>query len=490
MKIKPSVPPENNEYFPKMMPSLSLRNRIAIYYTIATSLMIALVFTGISLMVDHAVFGHYDDELMYEVTETLSGLNLKSKNFNAFSRLNQFDDDDADYQAKKIKTGKIDVDIEFIQLVDTQGKIIKKSSNLATSVLLFKLGQTNPLFFNGSVDGSIFRHLQVPVVNRDGVTKGYLIVARSLIGAGTFLRDLYFVLLFSFPVIIVSLFILTRFIAGESIKPIDDVITTAEKITQTNLNERIELPRHQDELHRLSATINALLDRLQDAFLREQQFTADASHELNTPLSVVKGTLEVLIRKPRLQEHYEARIQFCLTELRRMSKLIDKLLVLALYEGDKISPNIETFALQQLLEDVSARKRPVALEKNIAINLDCSDEVKVAADPVMLEMIVENILSNAIKYSSASSTITISVVQNGSDVVCSIADQGIGIPEKNMLKIFDRFYRVDESRNSKTGGVGVGLSIVKKLADLQQITVDVQSRPNFGSTFILTFQAV
>jgi len=243
-------------------------------------------------------------------------------------------------------------------------------------------------------------------------------------------------------------------------------------------------------LHRLSATINALLDRLQDAFLREQQFTADASHELNTPLSVVKGTLEVLIRKPRLQEHYEARIQFCLTELRRMSKLIDKLLVLALYEGDKISPNIETFALQQLLEDVSARKRPVALEKNIAINLDCSDEVKVAADPVMLEMIVENILSNAIKYSSASSTITISVVQNGSDVVCSIADQGIGIPEKNMLKIFDRFYRVDESRNSKTGGVGVGLSIVKKLADLQQITVDVQSRPNFGSTFILTFQAV
>ena len=130
------------------------------------------------------------------------------------------------------------------------------------------------------------------------------------------------------------------------------------------------------------------------------------------------------------------------------------------------------------------------LKKNIAINLDCSDEVKVAADPVMLEMIVENILSNAIKYSSASSTITISVVQNGSDVVCSIADQGIGIPEKNMLKIFDRFYRVDESRNSKTGGVGVGLSIVKKLADLQQITVDVQSRPNFGSTFILTFQAV
>ena len=333
----------------------------------------------------------------------------------------------------------------------------------------------------------MLRHVQVPLVNPDGVIKGYLIVAHSLMNALTFLQELQIIFLFSFPVIVVTLFVLTRFIAGESIKPIDDVITTAEKITKTNLTQRIPLPHNQDELHRLSATINALLDRLQDAFQREQQFTADASHELNTPLSVVKGTLEVLLRKPRAIEHYEARVQFCLIELNRMRRIIDKLLVLALYEGNKISPNIEEIILPELIDDVLARMRTVTLEKNISITVQQSDNEKVAADPAMLEMIFENILSNSIKYSPVSSAITIAIEHNGSDITCSIADQGIGIPEQNMPKIFDRFYRVDESRNSKNGGVGVGLSIVKKLADLQQITVGVNSKPNIGTTFMLTF---
>jgi signal transduction histidine kinase len=105
----------------------------------------------------------------------------------------------------------------------------------------------------------------------------------------------------------------------------------------------------------------------------------------------------------------------------------------------------------------------------------------------MLEMIFENLLSNAIKYSPASSAIKIAIEHNESVITCCIADQGIGIPGKNIPKIFDRFYRVDESRNSQTGGVGVGLSIVKKLADLQQITLAVQSTPNIGTKFMLTF---
>jgi signal transduction histidine kinase len=215
--------------------------------------------------------------------------------------------------------------------------------------------------------------------------------------------------------------------------------------------------------------------------------SADASHELNTPLSVVKGTLQVLLRKPRAIEHYEARIQFCLIELNRMRKIIDKLLVLALYEGNQISPNIEEIILPLLIDDVVVRMQAAAFEKNISITVQGSDDEKVAADPALLEMIFENILSNSIKYSPVSSAITIAIARNENNITCCIADQGIGIPKKNIPKIFDRFYRVDESRNSKTGGVGVGLSIVKKLADLQQITVGVQSKPNIGTTFLLTF---
>ena len=468
------------------MPRMSLRNRIAIYYTTATSLLIAVIFSGILFLVDRAVSSHNDDALMYEATETIANLKLKDQSFQDLAHANKFDDDSEDYK-KKIKQRNFDINLGFIQLVDHQGKVLNKSENLSTRTLLFKAGNSDTIYFNGRVDGSMLRHVQVPLACSDGITKGYLIVAHSLMNALAFVRELQIIFLLSFPLIVVILFVLTRFIAGESIKPIDDVIKTAEKITKTNLNKRIPLPRHQDELHRLSATINDLLDRLQDAFQREQQFTADASHELSTPLASVKGTLEVLIRKPREIEHYEARVRHCLQELNRMSRIIDKLLVLALYEGDKISPNIEEILLPQLIGDVASRMLPVAEEKEISIAIGCSDNEQVAADHAMLEMMFENILSNAIKYSPASSAITIAIEHNGQDIICSITDQGIGIPGKNIPKIFDRFYRVDESRNSQTGGVGVGFSIVKKLADLQQITLTVESKPNIGTKFMLTF---
>ncbi len=302
-----------------------------------------------------------------------------------------------------------------------------------------------------------------------------------------FYRELQIIFLFSFLVIVVTLFVLTRFIAGKRIKWIDEVCNTAEKITNINLDQRIPLPPHKDEFHRLSATINGLLDRLQDAFQREHQFSADASHELITPLSAVKCTLQVMLRKPRTIEYYEARIPFCLIELNRMSRIIDKLLVLALYDVDKISPAIEEIILPQLIDDVVEKIRAVAFEKNISITVRSSENEKVAADPAMLEIIIENILSNSIKYSPVNSSITITVARNESDITCTIADQGIGISENNIHRIFERYYRVEESINLKSGGFGIGLSLVKKLADLQQIKIAVQSPPGIGTTFNLTF---
>ena len=334
---------------------------------------------------------------------------------------------------------------------------------------------------------SVVRQAQIPLVNRNGITEGYLIVAVPLKNAIIVLHDLQNVFLYSFPAIIVTLFVFTRIIAGKSIRPIDKVIATAERMTQKNLHQRITLPYHHDELYRLSATINDLLDRLQEAFQREKQFTADASHELKTPLASVKGTLEVLIRKPRDREHYEARIQFCLMELNRMAKLIDQLLMLARYESSTMKPNIETILLLPHIEEVIARMKASANEKNISIRMENADSASIAADPAILEMIFVNILSNAIKYSPYGSFITITIERKANTIDCSITDQGIGIPDEKINAVFERFYRVDTSRNSNTGGFGLGLSIVKKLADLQKITVSLKSEKNIGTTVILKF---
>ena len=143
--------------------------------------------------------------------------------------------------------------------------------------------------------------------------------------------------------------------------------------------------------------------------------------------------------------------------------------------------------LHLAIESVTGRLRPIALEKGIDVLVTSNEKTPVIADPAMLEVILENILSNAIKYSPAGSGISITVTQKERTIMCSIADQGIGIPEEKLHAVFERFYRVDESRNSGTGGFGLGLSIVKRLADLQQIKVSVKSEKNLGTTFSLTF---
>jgi len=468
---------------------MSLQHRIAIYYTIATAFLIALVFTIIYFMVERTVYKQFDEVINTEVSEIFSDAHVTRNSFTSFSQFkNRIDDKKVDHlDNKHDDVEHTKVDLEFTQLVNTSGQVINQSGNITKTLLTFNPGETQARYFNTTLSGSTVRQLQLPLRNRNGVIKGYLLMAVPLKNAIIVLSDLENVFLFSFPGIIVTLFILTRLIAGRSIRPIEKVIATAEKMTQPNINQRIALPYHHDELYRLSSTINALLDRMQDAFQREKKFTADASHELKTPLSVVKGTLEVLVRKPREQEHYESKIQFCLTELNRMALLIDQLLMLARYESNKTNPQIQEVLLHYTIDSIVSRMLPIALEKEISFRVDSMESDKVAADPGMLEMILENIISNAIKYSPAGSYIAIKVERNERTMLCHISDQGIGIPQEKLNTVFERFYRVDESRNSGTGGFGLGLSIVKRLADMQQINVSVKSLKNMGTTFTLKF---
>jgi len=477
--------------------SISLRNRIAFYYTFTTALLILLVFTAIYFTVDRVVYGHFDEDLSREVAETLWYANMTSHTFKDFSNFKandinddhdeqDNDDNKARHEIKHQRRKKTDVDQEFIQIINSANEIVVKSANLNTNVLTFNPHEMEMLYSNSQVGNSTVRQVQTALFTRDGQFMGYLIIAVPMKSAIIVLRNLQDVFFVAFPLILIILFALTRLIAGRSIRPIDKVIATAEQMSQTNLDQRIALPYHHDELYRLSATINALFDRMESAFLREKHFTADASHELKTPLAVVKGTLDVLIRKPRDREHYETRIKFCLKELDRMAYLIDQLLMLARYESSKVTPRIVVISFAPLLENVVERMLETAQSKGISITINHAENTPVAADPGMLEMMIENIISNAIKYSAPNSFITVAVTRNNEQVLCSITDQGIGIPEEKLNAIFDRFYRVDEARCTNTGGLGLGLSIVKKLADLQQIKVTVTSAINKGTTFTLT----
>lgn len=470
--------------------SLSLRNRIALYYAIATAVLLALVFILVFFTVERVVFNHFDEELDREVSEILE------KQSHGRSDVWNFDLSDDDSHSDEggdhhheigVDENRDEDDEEFVQLVSQTGKVIARSANLAGDTLAFQSGGQQKRFRSSTAGRLDVRQVQVPLADSKGTIEGYLLAAVPVRDAVTILGDLKQVLLLSYPAIILTLFILTRVIAGQSIRPVEEVIASAEKITRENLERRIPLPRNQDELYRLSATINALLERLQDAFQREKQFTSDASHELKTPLASLKGTLEVLIRKPREREHYEERIRFCLKELDRMSRLIEQLLMLARYESSGIKAHMEPVNPGCHIRETIERMRSHALQKNIPISFTGPESCMVSADPAMLDMIFENILSNAIKYSPSGSTVAVTLSNNTGFVLCSIVDNGTGIPEEKLSRVFERFYRVDESRSSGTGGSGLGLAIVKKLADLQQIAVSVKSRKNQGASVELRF---
>jgi signal transduction histidine kinase len=341
--------------------------------------------------------------------------------------------------------------------------------------------------FDAKLDNISVRQVQIPLYQGSKII-GYLVVAMSLEDSVMVLNNLFFIMLIAFPVILIILFLIARFIAGKSIKPINSIINTANYITKDNLESRIPLPQNKDELFTLSQTINNLLDRIENAVIREKQFTSDASHELRTPLAVIKGTLEVLIRKPRTENEYKEKINFCVSEVNRLNHLVDELLLLARFENQKQNLKLEQVNLVSVLSDTLARNSTHIKDRKLKIISNYPSEVNATTDSYLFSLIINNIITNAIKYSNPSSNITISLEENTNVVVCSIADNGIGIAKEEISRIFDQFYRSKATDHPEIKGTGLGLSIVKRLCDLLEIELQIQSEENNGTTVHLTLK--
>lgn len=460
-----------------MKNNLSLKNRIALFYMIATAVLITLLFATIYIVVYNTVYSHLDSDLEAESIEVHRNLVILNDRFVITNP--------DEWMEKEHR--QIEVNPTFVQIVDKYGSLIRKTGNLLYGKLKFDPAIKTKEYFNAQLSNAPIRQIQMPIANPSGVTLGYLIIAIPLEESALVLRNLRNVLAVAIPLVLILLYFITKFIAGKSIAPIDTVISTAEKITKENIDERIELPVHKDELYTLTYTINELLDRLQDAVLREKQFTSDASHELRTPLAAIKGTLEVLIRKPRTVDQYETKIQYCIGEVNRMGKLVDQLLMLARYESGKIEPRMQRIDIAETVHNTILRLQPQIREKRISVILNSTSPSYASADGAMVDIILDNIISNSIKYSENGKVINVELRCRDGKTVCSIEDCGLGMEKEELERIFDRFYRIDESRSSRISGNGLGLAIVKKLADLQKLGLSVESEPGRGTTFSIHF---
>ena len=454
--------------------SFSFKNRIAFNYIVSGSILIAIVFLFIYNIVKYSVNKHVNEEIQEELLKHLDDVSTDSND----TYLIQVD------QWRAREHNSISVNPVFVQFYDNNKEVIDKSPNLKNSNLKL-FNDSNNIFIDTKLNDIPLRQIQTAIINK-GEVVGYLVVAMSLEDFEIVLI-LKNILLITFPLILILLFLIARFFAGRSIKPVRTIIDTSSQITKDNLQTRIPLPQNKDELYVLSKNINDLLNRIENAIDREKQFTSDASHELRTPLAVIKGTMEVLIRKPRNQQEYEEKIQFCISEVNRLNHMVDQLLLLARFENQKQNVKQETIYLNALILDNLTRFSEKTENKKIKIVADFTEDFYVQSDNYLVSIIFSNLISNAIKYSNDNGKIELKLEKTLTDIIFTIADNGVGISEQDLNKIFNSFYRSDVTNHPDIKGTGLGLSIVKRLCDLLKIKISVESKINEKTKFTLIF---
>ncbi|WP_166961572.1 sensor histidine kinase [Yeosuana marina] len=457
--------------------NLSFKNRIALHYMIATAIIVAIIFSIVFIVVKETMYNNIDRDLTFEVSKHSGEIKLLNNTIK-FSNKAEWEE---------IEHREIQINPVFIQIMDANGKVMDKSPNLKNDQLSFKDVNKFGTHFNAFLKDKTIRQIQKPIESK-GEIKGYLIAAMSLESSIMVLNKLRNVLILSYLILLSVLYFISRYLAGRSIIPIKNITNTTNRITKNNLNERVELPIYKDELYDLSSGINKLLIRIENAIERERQFTSDASHELRTPLSSLRGTLEVLIRKPREHEEYKEKITYSLTEIDKMTETIEQLLVLARLDSSSNKLNFnETVLLPTLVDDILLRNNKDITSKNLSIHLKTDTTKDLLVKKYYANLILENIINNAIKYSKDNASINISISTSKDRLICSIKDEGIGIKSEDISNIFNHFYRSDALDHKDILGNGLGLSIAQKSAQAINATIKVESSINKGSVFTIIF---
>lgn len=456
--------------------NLNFKNRITFHYIVATATLMALVFGAIFFTVKNTVLENLDKDLSYEAIKHTGEIAISGERIYFANK--------AEWEEREHRESEVNP--VFIQVMDKQGNLMDKSPNLKLDQLPFKQTKFGG-HFNTKLNQKNIRQVQLPI-EKEGKIKGYMLAAMSYESALSVISKLRNVLLISFFIVLIGVYFVSRFLAGRSIKPVREISNTITRITRNNLNERVSTPQHQDEIHELSTNFNALLERIENAIEREKQFTSDASHELRTPLATLRGTLEVLIRRPRSQVEYEEKIKYSLIEIDRMTSTLEQLLLLARLDNSSYQKKHDEWtSLPKLIDESISQFKNAINEKNLKIDLDFDNSDKAHGLYYYSKIIIDNILGNAVKYSRANSNINIGVKTLEDKIICTITDEGIGIREEDLTKIYDSFFRSDALSHKKITGNGLGLAIAKKCADAIGAEIEIKSTFDRGTTVTIIF---
>lgn len=336
-----------------------------------------------------------------------------------------------------------------------------------------------------SANGETYLIYDLKVVDRQGdIWIRGIVSENSNTIASSSLR---YAVLVSLPLLVLLAAAGGYLIARRSLRPIRRISQTAEEIGASgDLSKRITMQENGDELDQLAGTFNHMFDQLERNFEAEKQFTADASHELRTPVTTILAQCEYAFENASEEELYEV-IGNIQKQGYRMSRLIESLLSFTRLEQRTDAPVFETINLSELVASV-CREQQALPEKDIELTANIQSEISMKADPTLITRMTENLIRNAYRYGKEHGTITVTLMRSDRDITLSVADNGIGISQDDLPKIWNRFYRADKSRTySDGGGLGLGLSMVKQIVLLHNGEISVKSELGNGSVFTVRF---
>ena len=373
-----------------------------------------------------------------------------------------------------------------IYLLGQDGSI---KEHFGDSLVLIPQWEVKPGFKTLITENKRWRIYTKEILLRNDRPPGWLKVARSLQSVDATLQNLLNQHLLKVPLLLSMVGLGGLFLANRALKPIAQITRMTEQIRVSgDLTQRIHYQGStDDELQRLAALFDEMLESLQATFEHEKRFTADASHELRTPLTALKGRLHVTLSQPRTAAMYEETLHAIKQEVDRLIRLSDDLLLLSRLEQYHQNMHLESIDLSDLLAAIAEQIQPLADLQHLQFSTDIAPNLQIQGSPDHLIRLFLNLLDNAVKHTPAQGQIHLTAVVQENCVQINVKDTGVGIVAEHLPHLFERFYRVEKSRSRDLSGTGLGLAIAQEIIHRHHGTISVQSQPSYGTTFTVTF---
>jgi heavy metal sensor kinase len=445
----------------------SIRARLTAWYSVVLLAGLTLFGAGIWLLISHSLRASLDETLAEDAKGVTTVLQSETEPDHLREELTEYASATPGGNLMEVRNS------QGQQIVASKTVSMEQSDSAsAYGVQVRPSGQYRTFTTNVSVNAGQYRVL---VATPMDTTEATLSRVRML-------------LLWSTPVVLLLASLGGYWISRRALAPVDEITRAARVIGIQSLSQRLAVPTSGDEIQRLSETWNGMLARLEAAVKRLSQFTADASHELRTPIALIRTTAELTLRRERSPETYREALRQVLLESERTTRLVEDLLLLARADAGLPSLPLERLELIPLVRDVCQQGQILAGARQLEISAVIPDEpVFVEANDPALRRMLLLLLDNAVKYTPSGGRITLSVDRGPAGATVAVSDTGIGIPETALPHVFERFYRVDESRNRDAGGTGLGLSIAKWIAERHHASLEAESVLGQGSVFRIRF---